>query len=369
MRYPMIVAAGAAAVLASFVTPSAAVPSRTTQFYSSQEILKWINDYRARPEPARLAAAVHKLSELGTLRDAESSGFYLGFVAGVLAANPAKADALVAGMLPLPAQDQWFIVRAIAYSGLPQWRTVMANAGPRVPARQAMMQKYLAGELPLLTQFQLEKPQPSWFDRVGAAMPFARQPAARVVALEPSADVLDTFWGSYYATGDSAPVQRIISLLPWSKDRDKTERLTLGGMAKFTLATNAARDPSLLILLKTLRAGQSKEVRPVLADVIEAADSVDLAPVRKEVLASLDEVKRKGPESETQSGVVGTGRRGRHQRRMPRRGRHRSRRVRRALRGRRRAVVRRAALHVGAGVRKGRSVAQTIRHGRTARSA
>ena len=29
-------------------------------------------------------------------------------------------------------------------------------------------------------------------------------------------------------------------MLPWSKDRQDTDKLTVGSMAKFTLATNAA---------------------------------------------------------------------------------------------------------------------------------
>mgnify|MGYP003348626361 CR=1 FL=1 len=61
----------------------------------------------------------------GGFKDPESSGIYVGFIAGVLGANPARADELIAKMLPLPDADQWIAVRAIAYSGLPDWRSLL----------------------------------------------------------------------------------------------------------------------------------------------------------------------------------------------------------------------------------------------------
>ena len=35
------------------------------------------------------------------------------------AANPDRAEELIGKMFPLPDADQWVIVRAIAYSGIP----------------------------------------------------------------------------------------------------------------------------------------------------------------------------------------------------------------------------------------------------------
>ena len=43
-----------------------------------------------------IAAAMRGLARLGVMRDPENSGVYVGFLAGVLAANPAKADGIVA---------------------------------------------------------------------------------------------------------------------------------------------------------------------------------------------------------------------------------------------------------------------------------
>ena len=53
---------------------------------------------------------------------------------------------------------------------------------------------------------------------------------------------LDTLWGFYFATGSHEPILRIITVLAWAKDSNNVERLTIGSMAKLSLATNASRD-------------------------------------------------------------------------------------------------------------------------------
>src|SRR3954469_25203904 len=57
---------------------SAAVPSRI-EFTSLDAVSGWISNYRRKPEPARLPAAVRALSQFGAFKDVESSGVYVGF--------------------------------------------------------------------------------------------------------------------------------------------------------------------------------------------------------------------------------------------------------------------------------------------------
>lgn len=307
MRGLLVVLLGV--TLLTSAVPAHASPPKQPEFYTASAVLGWINTYRNKPDPMRAAAAIHALSSLGELRNPESAGVYLGFAAGVLAANPGDADELVDRMLPVPAEDQWLIVRAIAYSGIPNWRGVLARVSARVPARHALVQKYIAGALPTLREYRQEQPDRGWMQKVGDYVSFSPKPQEKAV-LGPAPQLLDTFWGFYYATGDSMSLQRIVTLLPWSKNHDDADKLTLGGMAKYTLAENASRDPILLATLKTIRASESNEVKPVLKEVIDAADDVDTSRVRKEMLASLDELKRKGPESKRQVtlwGQVGQG--------------------------------------------------------------
>src|SRR5262249_58921958 len=96
--------------------------------------------------------------------------------------------------------------------------------------------------------------------------------------------------------GASKPgIAGIIALISWAKDRADADRRTLGGMAKYTLAANAAKDAKLLAMLRSVAKYYPKETKAELDEVIEAAETVDLAKLRKEALASIEELKRKGP--------------------------------------------------------------------------
>jgi hypothetical protein len=81
-------------------------------------------------------------------------------------------------------------------------------------------------------------------------------------------------------------------------------------MAKYTLASNASRDPELLALLKAASKNQPRNVAPVLAEVIDAAESMETTRLRKDALAALEELKRKGPAYKRDVstwGQIGTG--------------------------------------------------------------
>jgi hypothetical protein len=109
--------------------------------------------------------------------------------------------------------------------------------------------------------------------------------------------VLDALWGYYFATAGYEPVERILLMLPWSKERDSVDKLTVGSMAKFTLASNASHDPDLLAMLRREQPRQPKEVQPILNEVIEAVDTMEITHLRKEALAAIEDLKRKGPGS------------------------------------------------------------------------
>jgi len=237
---------------------------------------------------------VQAMSQLGIFKDPENAGAFVGFVAGVLATNPAQAESLVAKMLPLPPEDEWVVVQAIAYSELPGWKTMLRSFSDRLSARRLMIEKYLNGQLPTLDQAGFTQ-EPGAFAKLGGYVGLGDK-KPKTVALTPSPGLLDVLWGYYCATGAFNPaISRIIELTSWAKDRDNVDRLTLGGMAKYTLAANAAKDVKLLAMLRSVAKYYPKETKKELDEVIEAAETVDLAKLRKDALASIEELKRKGP--------------------------------------------------------------------------
>jgi hypothetical protein len=293
-------AAGLFAIAALFVlaAPATAVPRPNAPLSSNDAMLKWINAYRDKPDPDGLPVLVQTLSAMQAFKDAESSGAYVGFMSGVLGANPDRAAELIAKMLPIAPADHWVLVRAIAYSGLPNWKELLATFVDRMPARRAMIDKYLDGKLPTLDQIAYRIEKPGMMDKIKYVLTFGTDSGEpKEIAIAPSPELIDILWGYYLATGSFRPVGHIIKLLPLANDRDNVDNLTTGSAAKFTLASNAVRDLHLLALLKWAAKSEPKEVTAVLNDVIETAETVDTVRMRKESLAAIEELKQKGPNS------------------------------------------------------------------------
>jgi hypothetical protein len=307
--------AAAAAVVTAFalsiglVAPADAAKPPNAALNSTDSMLRWINAYRGKPEPDGLPVLVHGLSDLQAFKDAETCGAYIGFIAGVLGANPDRADALIEKMLTIAPADHWVLVRAIVYSGLPNWKVLLVKYEDRMRTRSGMIEKYLAGKLPTLDQISYQNTKPGMMDKIKSAFKFGEEPS-KPVMLEPNPELIDVLWGYYLATGSYTPIGRIIKLLPLANDKDNVDSLTTGSAAKFTLASNAVRDLHLLAMLKRAVKGQPEDVAKILNDVIDTAENVDTARMRKESLAAIEELKQKGPNSKREMagwGQVGQG--------------------------------------------------------------
>ena len=243
--------------------------SKADPFVSADAILRWMNGYRAKPEPQKLSLAFRAMVVHGVLQDNETSGVYLGFMAGVLGVAGKHAPELIEKLFPIPPEHQLNIIKAIAYSDLPDWTDVLRSFAERMPARAVAIDRYLTGKMPALADLALDSgPAP-----------------------------LDIMWGQYYASGAYDPILRIVSVLPWSKEQNNLERLTIGAMAKWTLASNSSRDMDLLRLLKGAIAHETKANAAILSDVIEAAETGEIGKIRKDAVASIEVLKTKGPQS------------------------------------------------------------------------
>jgi hypothetical protein len=239
------------------------------EFASAEAMLAWIDRYHLEPAPRRLPDAVRQMVRLGLLKDPEKSGLFTGFIAGVLGDNPADAEKLLVQMFPMPPEDQGALILAVVYSGLPGWRDIATRVlVERMPARQVLLRKHLYGKHIALLQ----------------------------VPLDSGTELLDTLWGFYLATGDTGPVLRMLSALPWSKDKKDVTRLTVGGVAKWTLATNASRDKGLLDTLRRAVPSQPKDVQEPLREVIKSAESFETHKIRKEMVEAIEDLKRRGPQ-------------------------------------------------------------------------
>lgn len=245
----------------------AGAKARKDVFGDATRIQGWIATYRDDPQPGQVPKLVKAMAAKGLLQEQDRAGIYIGFVAGVLADNQIDADKLVTEMFPLPPAAQVLIIKAIAYSGLPDWKQRLGRFVERMPARQILIRKFLYGKQPTLDKLALDK----------------------------GPEVLDAWWGFYFATGSYEPVLRIMQALKWSEEKDNLERLTVGSMAKWTLASHAANNKHLLDFCRAELAHQPKATVRVLREVVAAAETFETGKIRKQAVAAINELKTKGP--------------------------------------------------------------------------
>ncbi|MEZ5828737.1 MAG: hypothetical protein R3D01_10340 [Hyphomicrobiales bacterium] len=119
--------------------------------------------------------------------------FCIGFIAGVLGTNPKDGPGLVPRMFPMPDKEQEVIIRAIAYSGRPDWRDLLEKNAARMPLRRPLIDDFINGKRPILMELPLENG---------------------------GSEGIYALWGYYVATGQHQPVMRIMQALKWSKNKD-----------------------------------------------------------------------------------------------------------------------------------------------------
>ena len=160
MRYAALVAASIMLIQPAYAEKTSEIDPRA----SLGVVQQWIYNYRAKPDYAHVPAAVRVLFHSQSFKEPENAGIYLGFVAGAVGSNPAKAEQLINSFFPMPPEDEWVIVRAVAYSGVPDWRNILRRLALRMPARKVMIDAYLAGRLPTLAEIPLEEVKPGMMD-------------------------------------------------------------------------------------------------------------------------------------------------------------------------------------------------------------
>jgi hypothetical protein len=234
---------------------------------SPEQMLRWINGYRHAPEPKRLAEAVRAMSRMGLFRDPETAGVYIGFIAGVIGSAPAEADKRIASLFPMPPEEQIVVVKAIAFSGLADWKAVLGRFAERMPARRVVVDRYLTGKMQPLLELPLDS----------------------------GPLVLDALWGYFFATGSEPHVMRIVGTLAWAGEKKDLEKLTAAGMAKWTLAANASRDQDLLSMLRRQMVLQPTASRGALKDLVDAVEIAETSRIRRDALAAIDDLKRRTP--------------------------------------------------------------------------
>ncbi|MGA7545042.1 MAG: hypothetical protein WBW08_04335 [Methyloceanibacter sp.] len=257
-------------------------PQPLAAFSTPERLMEWMLTYRQHRNPSRVPEAVHAMTNFRLFDDEEKAGYCTGFIAGVLGDNSKAGPALVARMFPIPDKQQAVIIRAIAYSGRPDWRELLQKFRDRMPLRQPLIESYLSGQAPTLMERDLSDGSP----------------------------VVYMLWGYYVATGHYEPVVRIMQALRWSRNKEDhsfswgkmfdgwssdpsaVDKITTGGTAKWTLASYAERNRDLLDLYRAEYDRQPEDVARPLKEVIEAAEVFESERVRKDQFGAIEDAQK-----------------------------------------------------------------------------
>ncbi|MEO0617871.1 MAG: hypothetical protein AAFZ01_01175 [Pseudomonadota bacterium] len=250
--------------VALLASPStAAVP----KFETPTALVSWITSYRKSPDLDAVPAAVQAMSRLGLFKDSQTAAFYIGFLGGVIGDNQVAAPKLIDDFFPLPPSQQAVVIKAIAYSGLPDWQQLLRQFAGHMPARKVLLSKYLYGKAETL----------------------------KTVPLDNGNAVVDTLWGAYFATGSYEPVLRIIDALKWADMRTTVQRPVIAHMAKVTLAANGAVDESLLALYHVQLPHVRASAAPHLREVVQAIEAFETHKIREGAQATIRDLRARGP--------------------------------------------------------------------------
>ena len=213
-------------------------------FANAEALGRWITYYYTKPEPHRVAEAIRAASSQGFMKNGQKVPPFIGFIAGVMSKNPSIAQSLASQLTSLPEVDQPVLILGVWYSAYPEAKSLLERLAKSMPKHKEMIDHLLTNGRPSLLDLPLE--QGPW--------------------------VLDALWGNFMATGDDAPVARIISALPWINVRGDVPRLLVGSAARWSLISNAIQHKPVMTACQKALASQPKEVTEVLREVIAESE-------------------------------------------------------------------------------------------------
>jgi hypothetical protein len=204
------------------------------------EWISWNTFYYANPQPARTVPGIRFFSQKGALRKAQQP--LAVFFGRVFAQNRNSLGKWVDELRRGPEDQQFFAGLALWFSDVTDRDRWLDTLGENGSSQLRSYINDLRGDKPPdLTSIEVRQP------------------------LE-----LDMLWASFFATGDTRYVVRVIQVLaPSSGQRSDA---TVAAAARWSLTSNA-RAHSLVLEVCRKRASQQPEIADVLNEVIAKAES------------------------------------------------------------------------------------------------
>lgn len=238
-------AAGVRASILAALLVGFALDGRAQAFSAAPQVTGWMSHYYEHPQPERVEAAVRYLSKSGYLGKRGSAPAVMGFISGVMAANPGGARALALRLADLPEAQQPVLLIGLWYSGVPDSAAILRDLMPRMPGQKERISNFIATAAPKITDIPPERG--SW--------------------------VIDMLWGDFIATGSEEAVKRIIDVLAWLHPGGEHSQMAVAASARWSLLGNAVQHERVLQICKAELARRPRDTTAVLRQVVEEAEA------------------------------------------------------------------------------------------------
>jgi hypothetical protein len=208
---------------------------------------RFLTFYYQHPQPERIGEFLVAAQKLGLLDDMQTVFPVFGFLAGVFHDNPGRLTAWTATIAPDDARLGGAVLLGLRHAGTPEATQEGEVLLMHMPQLEPLIAKYPSQPL---TELPLDHP-----------------------------GLLDALWGNFFATGSAAPVERIMTALPWADrpspqkpTQENTRQLLIGNAARWSLVSNAYQHPRVLeICENALKNQRDSKIKKALAAVIKEA--------------------------------------------------------------------------------------------------
>jgi hypothetical protein len=203
------------------------------------------------PEPSFTVKAIHRFEKLGMLDRLGAAPPICAFFSRIFAQNPNSLPSWVKALSDLQPQNK----NGLMAIGL-RW-----TGQPKAMAMAAEIEKNGSFEETAIEKTGIE-PNSIHLDPSNLATFAVASPAH-----------LDLLWACFMATGDRRYVEKVISVVPWSRRAEKGLAVVIiGGAAQWSLIANAKQHKRVLQICKEVAAAQPS-LKPDLDSIIKQAGS------------------------------------------------------------------------------------------------
>ncbi len=227
--------------------------------YKPSRAEQWMTHYYQNPEPDKLVEALRELHDSGLTAVPTAQRPLIAFVGRVLKDNPRLVPGLVESCQFLRREEIPLLAFALWFSGTEESKQEIAKLAKDEPRYRGL----------------LDQDPPSFADMAMT-----------------SPEELDVCWGSFFASGETSFIDRVIDCLAYRDEETDMAKILMFGAAYWSIGSNSVQHKSILDHCRAeanARTGVDRDVLMELLDTV--AGKRQPRPIQQETIRKLKALK------------------------------------------------------------------------------